>query len=124
MKIIGSIHYGIFEKNWEKITSDTISGVLIRVIAAGLLLILGIIAVPKFVALPEDSPIIKIIVGILPFTIGALLAYLPSFMVLLRNWSSEARSDRIRELELRNENLKLELELQRQKQQSLPDDEE
>ena len=112
------------KRNWEKISSDTISGVLIRVIAAVLLLILGIVAVPKFVSLPEDSPIIKTIVGILPFTIGVLLVYLPSFVVLLKNWASDARSDRIRELELRNENLKLELELQQRKQQSPPDDEE
>ena len=115
---------GFLKRNWEKITSDTISGVLIRVIAAVLLLILGIVAVPKIVSLPEDSPVINTIVRILPFTIGVLLAYLPNFLILLRNWSSEARSDRIRELELRNENLKLELELQRQKQQTTPDNEE
>lgn len=70
------------KRNWEKITSDTISGVLIRIIGVVLLLILGIVAVPKFVSLPKDSPIIKTIVGILPITIGALLAYLPTFLTL------------------------------------------
>lgn len=49
---------GFLKRNWEKITADTISGVLIRVVATIVILGVGVgayIAVPKFASQSEDK---------------------------------------------------------------------
>lgn len=122
---------GFWKRNWEKITSDTISGLMIRLMAGIILLILGLMVVPKVVSLPVDNEITKelidLVYKILFFIYCILLFFLPTIL----NWLSGRRESKNKEWELKNENLKLEnenlklqLELRQQEQQSPPDQEE
>ena len=108
-----------FKEKWFISAS---SGLFGRVVFFVFLLGGGIVG--SVYLLPKENTIIKTITGTLPFVIGACLAYLPSFLDLLKEWAQEARNDRIRALELKNENLKLELELKQQEYQSPSDNDE
>ena len=117
---------GFWKRNKEKITADTISGLLIRVLAGALLIVLGGVVIRKFPPLQVDNVIIKELID---------LVYRVFFFVLflreILSWLGERRQDRNKEwelkndnLQLENENLKLKLELQRQEKQSQPDNDE
>ena len=119
---------GFVKRNWEKITSDTISGLSVRVIAGTILLILGVIIVPKFINLPADNEITKALIDLVYkicfMVYGVLLLFLPKIL----DWSNKREETRIRESESKNEGLRLqkeilELEIQRDKQQSSHDEE-
>jgi Ni,Fe-hydrogenase I cytochrome b subunit len=121
---------GFLKRNWEKITSDTISGVLIKLAVLVLLGVGGYIGI-KFVVQPVDSGTTKELIGLIRHIVFVVYCFLLFKLSDILFWSSEKRKDKIKEqelgnenLKLKNENLKLELELQRQKQQSLTDDEE
>ena len=113
---------GFWKKYWEKITADTVSSVLGRLIAPILLGLGGVYAGSKIVSSPIDK---EIIAGIL-LIIGVILVLLTfTFCVgfpLILEWLSWMRESKTRELELKNENLKLQLELRQQEQQSPRDD--
>ena len=134
---------GFWNRNWEKISSDTISGLSVKVIASIVLLTLGIIvipkAVPKFISLPTDNEITKEIINLV-YKI-CFLVYLfflfcaPTILTTIFNWASGRTQDKFRERELDNENLQLEnenlklknenlkLEIELQEKQSQPDNE-
>ena len=112
-----------------KISADTISGLSVRVLAGTILLILGIIIVPKFISLPADNEVtqklIDLVYKICFMVYGVLLLFLPKIL----DWSNERRETRIRESESKNEGLRLqkeilELEIQRDNQQTTPDNQE
>ena len=122
---------GFLKRNWEKISSDTISGLLVRL---GVLVVLGLggayVGI-KFIAQPVDSGTTKELMGLIRhivFLIYLLLIFKLSDILV---WLSEKSKNKIKEqelendnLKLENENLKLQLELKQQEQQSLPDSEE
>ena len=119
---------GFWRRNWEKISADTISGLSVRVVAGTILLILGVIIVPKFVSLPADNEITKELIDLVYkicfMVYGVLLLFLPKIL----DWSNKREETRIRESESKNEGLRLqkeilELEIQRDKQQSSHDEE-
>ena len=120
-----------WKRNWEKITTDTISGVLIK-LAVLVLFGLGSAYIGiKFIAQPVDSGTTKELIGLIRHV--TLLVYCIVLFKLseILIWSSEKRKDRIKEQELENENtklenenLKLQLELRKQNHQSPPDDQE
>ena len=122
---------GFLKRNWEKITSDTASGVLIRLVVLALLGLGGYIGIFKFVVQPVDSGTTKELIDLIRhivFVIYCLLWFKLSDILI---WSSEKRKDKVKEqelgnenLKLKNENLKLELELQQQKQQPPSDHQE
>ena len=125
---VGVSTMGFWRRNWEKISADTISGLSVRVIAGTILLILGVIIVPKFVSLPADNEITKELIDLVYkicfMVYGVLLFFLPKIL----DWSNKRREARIRESESKNEGLRLqkeilELEIQRDKQQSSHDEE-
>ena len=122
---------GFLKRNWEKITSDTISGVLIRLVVPVLLGLGGAYVGIKFIAQPVDSGTTKELISLIRHV--TLLVYCILLLFKLSEiliWSSEKRKDRIKEQglknenkKLENENLKLQLELRHQEQQSSPDEE-
>ena len=120
-----------WKRNWEKITTDTISGVLIKLAVLVLLGLGGAYIGIKFIAQPVDSGTTKELIGLIRHV--TLLVYCIVLFKLseILIWSSEKRKDRIKEQELENENkklenenLKLQLELRKQNHQSPPDDQE
>jgi hypothetical protein len=116
---------GFWKRNWEKITSDTISAVLVRLVVLILLGLGGAYVGIKFITQPVDSGTTKELIGLVrhvTFLIYGLLLFKLSDILI---WSSGKRKDRIKERELENENkklenenLKLQLELRKQEQQS------
>ena len=115
---------GFLKRNWEKISSDTISGVLVRLVVLVLLGLGGAYIGIKFIAQPVDSGTTKELIGLIRhiiFVVYLLLIFKLSDVLI---WLSEKRKDKIKERELENENLKLQLELRQQEQQSPPDQEE
>ena len=82
------------------------------------IILLGGGIVSSVYLLPEESAIVKSIVSLMPFIVGYGLSALFMNLSLFKEWSREARADRIREQELRNEELRLKIELEkRQKNQ-------
>ena len=121
---------GFWKRNWEKISADTISGLFIRITAAFLLLILGLLVAPKFVTLPADNAIIIELIVLARRVIMYVYFILIFFLPTILGWLSERRQDRNKEWELKNENkklenenLKLQLELRQQEQQYPPEEE-
>ncbi len=122
---------GFLKRNWEKITTDTISGILIRFGGVVLLGLGGAYVGIKVIAQPVDDGTTKELIGLIRhivFVIYCLLLFKLSDILV---WSSEKSKDKIKEqelknenLQLENENLKLQLELRQQEQQFLPDSEE
>ena len=108
---------GFWKRNWERISADTVSGVLGRLIASILLGLGCVYAGSKIVSSPIDK---DIIVGIL-WIVGGILSLLTitfcSALPMILEWLSWMRESKTRELELKNENLKLELELLKKKEQ-------
>ena len=115
---------GFLKRNWEKITSDTISGVFVRLVAFGLFGFGGIYIGNKLVSSQIASDIIKdILTGI--FIIVIMVIFILALLSpLILEWLSYVRDSKIKEKELDNEKLELEIELEKQKQQSPPDQEE
>ena len=115
---------GFLKRNWEKISSDTISGVLVRLVAFGLFGFGGIYIGNKLLSSQIDSDLIKdILTGIFVIIIMVLfMLFIISPLIL--EWLSYVRDSKIKEKELDNEKLELEIELEKQKQQSSPDQEE
>ena len=112
---------GFWQRNWEKISSDTIAGVLVRLIVPALLGFGGIYIGNKVVSSPIDRDIIKgILIGI--FVIVFILIFIFALLSpLILEWLSYVRESKIKESELENEKLKLELELLREKRKFPPD---
>ena len=113
---------GFLKRNWERISADTVSGVLGRLIAPILLGLGGVYAGSKIVSSPIDK---DIIVGILWIIGGILFLLTFTFCIgfpMILEWLSWMRESKAKELELKNENLKL--ELLEKKEQPLPDDNE
>ena len=115
---------GFLKRNWEKISSDTISGVFVRLAAFGLFGFGGIYIGNKVVSSQIDSDLIRdILVGI--FIIVIMVIFLSALLSpLILQWLSYVRDSKIKEKELDNEKLQLEIELEKLKQQSPPDQEE
>lgn len=110
---------GFWKRNWEKISTDTISGVLIRLIAVGLgLLIFGIVGT-KLITLPQDSDITKELIDLVQYIITIIYCIVLFKLSDILQWLREGKQDKIRELELKKEIL--ELENQRENQESIPD---
>ena len=122
---------GFWKRNKEKITADTISGLLIRVLAGALLIVLGGVVIRKFPPLQVDNVIIKELIDLVYRVFFFVYCILVLFLREILSWLGERRQDRNKEwelkndnLQLENENLKLKLELQRQEKQSQPDNDE
>ena len=122
---------GFWKRNKEKITADTISGLLIRVLAGALLIVLGGVVIRKFPPLQVDNVIIKELIDLVYRVFFFVYCILVLFLREILSWLDERRQDRNKEwelkndnLQLENENLKLKLELQRQEKQSQPDNDE
>ena len=124
-----------WKRNWEKISADTVSGVLIRGIVGIIFLIVGIVlvpkVVPKFVNQPMDNEIAKELIDLVHRVFFYIYLIVLFFLPTILNWLRGSRESKNTEWELKNENLKLEneklklqMELQQQNQQSLPDNEE
>lgn len=109
-------------KFWKEWVISASSGLFSRPLFALILLGGGIMG--SAYLLPEESAITKSIVSILPFIVAYSLSSFVMNLPLFKEWSREARAEKIKELELKNENLKLEIELQKQKQLPPPDDDE
>ena len=113
---------GFWKKHWAKITADTVSGILGRLIAPILLGLGGVYAGSKIVSSPIDKDIIigiLWIIGVILFLLTvAFFLYLP----LILEWLSWMRESKTRALELENENLKLQLEFRQQEQESQRDE--
>ena len=122
---------GFWKRNKEKITADTISGLLIRVLAGALLIVLGGVVIRKFPPLQVDNVIIKELIDLVYRVFFFVYCILVLFLREILSGLGERRQDRNKEwelkndnLQLENENLKLKLELQRQEKQSQPDNDE
>ena len=91
---------GFLKRNWEKITADTISGILVRLGALGLFGLGGAYIGIKIFAQPVDEGTTKELIGLIRyiiFTIYLLLMFkLSDFLV----WSSEKSKDKVKEQEL------------------------
>ena len=125
---------GFWKRNWEKISADTVSGVLIRGIVGIIFLIVGIVVVPKvvpkFVNQPMDNEIAKELIDLVHRVFFYIYLIVLFFLPTILNWLLGRRESKNTEWELKNENLKLEnenlklqLELRKQAQQ-FPTDEE
>ncbi len=112
---------GFWQRNWEKITTDTISDVMIRLLVPILLGLGGAYVGIKFIAQPIDSGTNKELIGLIRHVIVVIYCLLLFKLSDILIWSSQKRKDRIREKELENENLKLQLELRQQEPQSVPE---
>ena len=106
---------------WSKWFISASSGIFGKLFA---IVLLGGGIVGSVFLLPEESTIVKSIVSLMPFIVGYGLSSVFINLPLFKEWSREARADRIREKELDNENLKLQLELREKNQHSPPDNEE
>ena len=122
---------GFWKRNWEKISADTVSGLLVRVMAVVLLGLGAFVVVPKFTAQSVDSGTTKELIGLIRHIIFLIYLFLLFKLSDILIWSSEKSKDKIKDQELKNENLKLEnenlklqLELRQENQQSTPDNQE
>lgn len=98
---------------WKKISTDTISGLSIRMLAGIMFLVVGVVVVPKFISLPADS-VDNVIIKELIYLAGQVVMYVYFivifFLPTILEWLTERRQDRNKEWELKNENLKMENE--------------
>lgn len=92
---------GFIKRNWEKITSDTISGLLIRLIPLVLLGLGVFVVIPRFTAQPVNKPVdsgtTKELIGLIrhiAFLIYLLLIFKLSDILV---WSSEKNKNKIKE---------------------------
>lgn len=115
---------GFWKRNREKIFTDTISGVLIRLIGLVLFVSGSIYIGHKIVSYQTDTHLIRDILTGIFILVVLVIVLLFAGSPLFLEWLSYVRESKIRESELENEKLKLELELLREKQKSQPDDEE
>ena len=108
-----------FRKKWFISASSGLFGRLLF-----LIIILGGGIVGSAYLLPEESRITKVIASLIQFVVIYGMMNFFWNIETFKNWWSEGRETKIRELELKNENLKLELELQQQKKQPTLDNDE